>query len=262
MHFAKEMGCLLTSPYPTHLPILPVLQVLPVPLVLPLLSVLSRDTWTQIHAHTDTHKTAHSAAHEKANSVPLGRGQREPKSYMGEHEKVNSVAKKGVFSTLEKVNGDTVLLGAHSYVCEGQLCGQRDSLWLMETPKFCWEREYTPFSPLLLSPLPPPCPSPAPPPVEGQQHQCADQVHLVSGRWPTAERGAPKRRRERELRSFLKHERMTVRMTLAEALLHSCGVGPDGTNAPWGPKTASQSERQWQKATIDRGNPLWKEVKN
>ena len=40
---------------------------------------------------------------------------------------------------------------------------------------------------------------------------------------------------ERQLRSFLKHERMTVRMSLVEALHHRCGVGPDGT-----PKTASK----------------------
>ena len=52
--------------------------------------------------------------------------------------------------------------------------------------------------------------------------------------------GAARQRRERQLRSFLKHERKTVCMTLAEAL-H--GVGPDGTNnALWGPKTARECE--------------------
>ena len=37
--------------------------------------------------------------------------------------------------------------------------------------------------------------------------------------------GAAKRGRKCQLRLFLKHERMTVRMALAEALHHSCGVG-------------------------------------
>ena len=52
--------------------------------------------------------------------------------------------------------------------------------------------------------------------------------------------GAPQRRRARWLRSFLRHERMTVRMALAEALHHSCGVEPSGPNeGPRGLKTAS-----------------------
>ena len=52
--------------------------------------------------------------------------------------------------------------------------------------------------------------------------------------------GAAQRRRARRLRSFLPHERMTVRMALAEALHHSCGVEPSGPNeAPRGQKTAS-----------------------
>ena len=38
--------------------------------------------------------------------------------------------------------------------------------------------------------------------------------------------GAAKRRRERRLRSWLKHERQTVRMALAEALHHSSGTTP------------------------------------
>ena len=42
--------------------------------------------------------------------------------------------------------------------------------------------------------------------------------------------GAAQRRRARRLRSFLRHERMTVRMALAEALHHSCGVEPSGPN--------------------------------
>ena len=36
--------------------------------------------------------------------------------------------------------------------------------------------------------------------------------------------GAALRRRDRGLRSWLRHERMSVRMALAEALHHSCGV--------------------------------------
>ena len=38
--------------------------------------------------------------------------------------------------------------------------------------------------------------------------------------------GAAKRRRERRLRSWLKHEQQTVRMALAEALHHSSGTTP------------------------------------
>ena len=38
---------------------------------------------------------------------------------------------------------------------------------------------------------------------------------------------AAKRRRERRLRSMLRHERQTVAMELAAALHHSCGVRPD-----------------------------------
>ena len=40
--------------------------------------------------------------------------------------------------------------------------------------------------------------------------------------------GAAQRRRARRLRSFLRHERMTVRVALAEALHHNCGVEPSG----------------------------------
>ena len=38
---------------------------------------------------------------------------------------------------------------------------------------------------------------------------------------------AAKRKRERRLRSMLRHERQTVAMELAAALHHSCGVRPD-----------------------------------
>ena len=57
--------------------------------------------------------------------------------------------------------------------------------------------------------------------------------------------GAPQRRRARRFRSFLRHERMTVRMALAEALHHSCGVEPSGPNeALRGQKTASAAGTQ------------------
>ena len=52
--------------------------------------------------------------------------------------------------------------------------------------------------------------------------------------------GSARRRRERLLRSMLRHEWQTVAMELAAALHHSCGPGPDGTHtALRGPKTAS-----------------------
>ena len=47
--------------------------------------------------------------------------------------------------------------------------------------------------------------------------------------WPMADlagTSAGKRRRDRRLRSWLRCERMTVQMALAEALHHSCGVEP------------------------------------
>ena len=47
--------------------------------------------------------------------------------------------------------------------------------------------------------------------------------------------GAAKRRRDRRLRSWLRHERMTVAMELTAALQHSCGTN----NAPRGQKSAS-----------------------
>ena len=48
-----------------------------------------------------------------------------------------------------------------------------------------------------------------------------------------------RRRRERQLRSFLRHERMSVRMALAEALHHSGDVGSEQHVAQRGQKTAS-----------------------
>ena len=107
-----------------------------------------------------------------------------------------------------------------------------------------------PFSSLPLTPILPPLF-----PLHHQQplspnHVCSsvdttvvDPVSLVLGGWPMSERDTSpaRRRRERQLHSFLKHERMTVRITLTEALHHSCGVVPDGkNNALRGPRTASE----------------------
>ena len=67
--------------------------------------------------------------------------------------------------------------------------------------------------------------------------------------WRT--RDGSKRRRERRLRSWLKHERQTVRMVLAETFHHSLStvsaevVGLEGTRlhaALRGPKTARTTE--------------------
>ena len=69
---------------------------------------------------------------------------------------------------------------------------------------------------------------------------------MSSGR-PLAERagGAAQRRRDRRLRSFLRHERMTVRMALAEAPHHSCGVEPSGpSEALRRQKTASAAGKR------------------
>ena len=49
--------------------------------------------------------------------------------------------------------------------------------------------------------------------------------------------GAARRRRERRLRSWLRHERMTVRMELAAALHHS--AGPETNDAVRSQKTVS-----------------------
>ena len=56
--------------------------------------------------------------------------------------------------------------------------------------------------------------------------------------------GSARRRRERRLRSFLRHERMTVRMELAAALHHSSfrGAGPETHDAPRSQKTVNSRE--------------------
>ena len=56
--------------------------------------------------------------------------------------------------------------------------------------------------------------------------------------------GSARRRRERQLRSWLRHERMTVRMELAAALHHSScrGAGPETCDAPRSQMTANSRE--------------------
>ena len=56
--------------------------------------------------------------------------------------------------------------------------------------------------------------------------------------------GSARRRRERRLRSWLRHERMTVRMELAAALHHSSfrGAGPETYDAPRSQMTANSRE--------------------
>ena len=68
-----------------------------------------------------------------------------------------------------------------------------------------------------------------PNPADGS---CADRAHGT---------GSARRRRERRLRSFLRHERMTVRMELAAALHHSSfrGSGPVTYDAPRSQRTAN-----------------------
>ena len=57
------------------------------------------------------------------------------------------------------------------------------------------------------------------------------------------DRGAAQRRRERRLRSWLKHEWLTVAMELAAALHHSRDGGPGSHNALRGQKAASSGEK-------------------
>ena len=61
---------------------------------------------------------------------------------------------------------------------------------------------------------------------------CADRAHGS---------GSARRRRERQLRSFLRHERMAVRVELAAALHHSSfrGAGPETHDAPRSQRTAN-----------------------
>ena len=63
--------------------------------------------------------------------------------------------------------------------------------------------------------------------------------------------GAAQRRKDRWLRLFLRHERMTVRMALAEALHHSCGGEPSGPQHLAAPasETADASARRFLTAS-------------
>ena len=55
--------------------------------------------------------------------------------------------------------------------------------------------------------------------------------------------GSARRRRERRLRSMLRHERQTVAMELAAALHHSRDVGPEKNDGLRAQTTASSGER-------------------
>ena len=78
---------------------------------------------------------------------------------------------------------------------------------------------------------------------------CADRAHV----------GSARRRRERRLRSFLRHERMTVRMELAAALHHSSfrGAGPEMYDAPRRQRTANSrvGPAEFCELSSDDGRP-------
>ena len=67
--------------------------------------------------------------------------------------------------------------------------------------------------------------------------------------------GAARRRRERRLRSMLRHEQQTFRMALAAALHHSAGPKEEGwrcsRTAPHGDKTAARAREEVVNATHD-----------
>ena len=66
---------------------------------------------------------------------------------------------------------------------------------------------------------------------------------------------AARRRRERRLRSMLRHERMTVRMELAAALHHSWGGGLVTHDGPRAQKTASAGLAEYFELSSDDGRP-------
>ena len=70
---------------------------------------------------------------------------------------------------------------------------------------------------------------------------------------------SPRRRRERRPRSFLRHERMTVRMELAAALHHSSfrGAGPEMYDAPRRQRTANSRVglAEYYELSSDDGRP-------
>ena len=67
--------------------------------------------------------------------------------------------------------------------------------------------------------------------------------------------GSARRRRERRLCSFLRHERMTVRMELAAALHHSCGGGLGTHEGLRAQKTASAGLAEYFELSSDDGRP-------
>ena len=76
---------------------------------------------------------------------------------------------------------------------------------------------------------------------------------------PPAARGAAWRRRQRRLRSMLRHERMTVRMELAAALHHSWGGGLETHEGLRAQKTASAGPAEYFELSSDDGRPAGRE---
>ena len=72
---------------------------------------------------------------------------------------------------------------------------------------------------------------------------------------PPAARGAAWRRRQRRLRSMLRHERQTVRMELAAALYHSWGGGLETYEGLRAQKTASAGPAEYFELSSDDGRP-------
>ena len=72
---------------------------------------------------------------------------------------------------------------------------------------------------------------------------------------PLAARGAAWRRRQRRLRSMLRHERQTVRMELAAALHHSWGGGLGTHEGLRAQKTASAGPAEYFELSSDDGRP-------
>ena len=70
-----------------------------------------------------------------------------------------------------------------------------------------------------------------------------------------AVRGAAWRRRQRRLRSMLRHERQTVRMELAAALHHSWGGGLETYEGLRAQKTASAGPAEYFELSSDDGRP-------
>ena len=72
---------------------------------------------------------------------------------------------------------------------------------------------------------------------------------------PPAARGAAWRRRQRRLRSMLRHERQTVRMELAAALHPSWGGGLGTHEGLRAQKTASAGPAEYFELSSDDGRP-------